>query len=582
MGDAGGLSLGAEQMRELGYRTVDALVDFLARDAAPITRAAPSEMQERLRKPLSEEPEPFDDLLARLFGDVLPYASRSAHPRFFAFVPFAGTWPGALGDFVASAANVYAGSWMESAGPAQLELEVLEWFREWTGLPETAAGILTTGGSASNFAALACGARDGVVYLSDQCHSSLARAARVLGVGADRLRVLPTDAGMRLDPSTLADAVAVDASVGRRPALVVANAGATSTGAVDPLDELADVCADAGLWLHADAAYGGFAMLTDRGRRALRGIERADSVTLDPHKWLYQPYECGALLVRDGRALDATFAITSDYLRDVTAASGEVNFSDRGLQLTRASRALKVWLSVRTFGLGAFRRAIDTCLDLTERAAAAIDASPAFELAAPPSLGVVCFRRTDGADVDGVAAALEQSGRGFVSTTRVHGERVLRLCILNHTTTAADVDEVLALLADAAPASVAPGRERNETVGLDAVAAVAERRTVTAGETVVERWETGDELFLVAGGIYDVTIDGAHVATLGPGDVFGEIGAVAWDGGFARPRSATVTARTDGELDVVTHDALRQVLDREPQLEDLLRRLGGERLRTTR
>jgi glutamate/tyrosine decarboxylase-like PLP-dependent enzyme len=591
MGDDS-LALDAARMRELGYRTVDALVAWLEADGPPLARATPAEMRERLHEPLSEEPSDFGGLLDRLFADVLPYSSRSAHPRFFAFVPFAGTWPGALGDFVAAAANVYAGSWMESAGPSQLELEVLGWFRDWVGYPESAAGILTTGGSASNLAALACarerlapGERaDAVVYVSDQGHSSIARAARVLGLGAGQLRVLPVAADRRLEPGALAAALRVDRDAGRRPAIVVANGGATSTGAVDPLDELADVCAEHGAWLHVDAAYGGFAVLTERGAAALAGLERADSITLDPHKWLYQPYECGALLVRDGDELTRAFAIASDYLRDATTGGDEVNFSDRGLQLTRVSRAFKVWLSLRTFGLGAFRAAIDRCLDLAAHAGELVRASPTLELATPPALGIVCFHRTDLAedDVDGLVAALERSGRGLVSTTRVDGERVLRMCILNHTTTEADVAEVIEFLATATPESAAPLRERDETVAVEELARLATRRRASAGETIVERWETSDDLFVVARGELEVSIDGDPVRTLGAGDLFGEIGALGWDGDYARPRSATVTARTDVELDVVAGDALRALLAERPALENQLRRLAGRRLRSAR
>jgi glutamate/tyrosine decarboxylase-like PLP-dependent enzyme len=593
MGDEG-LSLGADQMRALGYRTVDALVDWLTADVPAIARATPAEMRARLHEPLLEEPAPFDQLLAQLFTDVLPFTSRSAHPRFFAFVPFAGTWPGALGDFVASAANVYAGSWMEAAGPTQLELEVVGWFRAWVGYPETSGGILTTGGSASNLAALACAREQlapderarAVVYASDQAHSSIARAARALGFDSRQLRVLPVADDLRLEPRVLAAAIEADRAAGLRPACVVANGGATSTGAVDPLGEIADICADAGIWLHVDAAYGGFAVLTERGARVLDGIERADSVTLDPHKWLYQPYECGCLLVRDAAALRRAFAVTSDYLRDASAQEDEVNFSDLGLQLTRTTRAVKVWLSIRTFGLGAFRSAIDRCLDLTEHAAAIVERSPTLELAAAPSLGVVCLRRTDLADpddaVDGVIGAVERSGRGLVSGTRVHGERVLRLCILNHTTTAVDVDEVLELLATVEPARAAAQRERDETVATETLARIATRRRVGAGETIVEQWKTGDELYVIADGTVAVSVDGERVATLGAGEIFGEIGAVAWDGGYARPRSATVVAQTDVELDVIAAEPLRAALDANPRLEDLLRRVAGRRLRTTR
>src|SRR5438105_7788961 len=207
---------------------------------------------------------------------------------------------------------------------------------------------------------------DLMLYVPDQAHSSVARAARILGFRPEQMRVLPTDAAFQLEPHTLAEAIEADQRAGRTPLFVAANAGATNTGAIDPLPELAEVCREYGVWLHVDAAYGGFAMLTERGRDALRGIERADSVTLDPHKWLYQPYECGCLLVRAGPALGAAFSITPDYLNDAVAQAGEINFSDLSMQLSRASRAFKLWVSLRYFGVDAFRRAIERSLELAD------------------------------------------------------------------------------------------------------------------------------------------------------------------------------------------------------------------------
>ena len=285
------LGLDAGTMRELGYRTVDLLVDELTRDGQrPIARATPAEMRARLGDPVSEAGEDFGDLLARLRTDVLAHMERTYHPGFFAFIPANGTWPGALGDFVAAALNIYAGHWSEAAGPAQVELEVLGWFRDWIGYPPGSSGVLVSGGSAANMTALACAREmrvgamrdDLVAYVSDQGHSSLARAARVLGFRSDQLRVLPSDRAHRMRPGMLRAAVDADRKAGRTPLFVAASAGTTNTGAIDPLEELADLCAELGLWLHVDAAYGGFAVLTARGRAALAGIERADSVAHGP------------------------------------------------------------------------------------------------------------------------------------------------------------------------------------------------------------------------------------------------------------------------------------------------------------
>jgi glutamate/tyrosine decarboxylase-like PLP-dependent enzyme len=267
----------------------------------------------------------------------------------------------------------------------------------------------------------------------------MARTARLLGFAPHQLRVLPADDRLRMRPDVLAEAIDADVAAGLQPLFVSATAGATNTGAIDPLPELASVCHRKGVWLHVDGAYGGFAALSERGRHALRGIERADSVTLDPHKWLYQPFECGSLLVRDARHLEGAFAIAPDYLTDAAVHDDEVNFCDRGLQLTRACRALKVWLSVQYFGLDAFRSAVDRCLDLALRAEDRVRARPELELISPAQLGVVCFRRR-GDDEEHAArrnadlvARFEATGDGLVSSTRLHGRYAIRLCVMNHT-----------------------------------------------------------------------------------------------------------------------------------------------------
>ncbi|MET0260902.1 MAG: aminotransferase class I/II-fold pyridoxal phosphate-dependent enzyme, partial [Gaiellaceae bacterium] len=439
------LGLDSQTMRELGYRTVDLLVERLERERGgpPLRRATPTEMRGRLHGPPPEQPEPFGEILQRLERDVLPFASRDGHPRFFGFVPFAGTWPGALGDLIASGSNLYAGSWMESAGASQVELEVLGWFKDWIGYPPDAAGSLVSGGSAGNITALACAREalagpmrdDLVLYVSDQAHSSIARAARMLGFRPEQVRVLPSDERFRLAPETLRAAITADLARGLTPFSAVAQGGATNTGSVDPLDRLAEVCREHGAWLHVDAAYGGFAALADPG--LLPGLAHADSVTLDPHKWLYQPFECGCVLVRDGQALRNAFEILPDYLRDAEADAEEVNFSDLGLQLTRSARALKIWVSLRYFGLEAFRQAIRRSLEVAAAAARRVEESRTLELMAPPSLGVVCFRRgdLDEASNAGLVSALERSGTGLISTTRLHGRFALRMCVLNHQST---------------------------------------------------------------------------------------------------------------------------------------------------
>ncbi|HSR42785.1 MAG TPA: aminotransferase class I/II-fold pyridoxal phosphate-dependent enzyme, partial [Longimicrobiales bacterium] len=359
---------------------------------------------------------------------------------------------------LASGFNVFQGTWLESAGPSQIELVVLDWFREWLSYPEGAGGVLTSGGSAANLDALVAARHhagdpaEPVVYLSDQGHSSLERAARIVGVPAGSIRRVPTDGDFRMDLDALGRYLREDRGRGRTPLCVCANGGATNTGAVDPLEEMAALCREHDVWLHVDAAYGGFAILTEGGRRAFRGIEDADSVTLDPHKWFFQPYETGCLMVREVARLESAFRIFPEYLQDTELGSRHVNFGDRGLQLTRAFRALRIWMSVKTFGMGAFRAAIAEAVDLTTRAGDWIDEAPELELLSPPALGVVCFRfRLRGLGDPGtlervnlaIQTAVVDEGTAMTSSTRLRGTYALRLCILNDRTRWDDVEATL-------------------------------------------------------------------------------------------------------------------------------------------
>src|ERR1700729_4100089 len=269
----------AEAMRQAGYATVDALVARLADPGADavLRRASPAEMQARLAGPPAEQPADYGAVLARFLEDVLPYAGRTDHPGYFAFVPSFTTWPAALAELAAAAANPYCGAWMESAGAAQVELQGIDWFRTWLGMPggtAGTAGVLVPGGSAANLTGLlvaraAAGGPSGeeVVYVSDQAHSSVARTAQAMGLRPQQVRVLPTDRRWRLRPDAVAAAVHADREAGRVPFALCASGGSTNTGAVDPLADLADVCAAQDLWLHVDAAYGGFAGPAAEGRR---------------------------------------------------------------------------------------------------------------------------------------------------------------------------------------------------------------------------------------------------------------------------------------------------------------------------
>lgn len=417
-----------------------------------------------LREEAPEEGRPAMEVLDRALRDVLPTAARVDHPRFFAFVPSTPTWPGVVADFLSAGFNTFQGTWLGSAGPSQVELVVLDWFRDWVGYPSEGGGLFTSGGSAASLDALvaareAAGApQRPAVFMSDQSHSVLERAAHIVGVRREGIVKIASDDAFRLRMDALAEAVARARADGLSPVAVCANAGATNTGAVDPLGEMADFCGSEGIWLHVDAAYGGFAVLAEGGRSLLQGMERADSITLDAHKWLFQPFEAGCLLVRDVRSLEAAFSVHPEYLQDTLLGMEHVNFADRGLQLTRSFRALKVWMSIQTFGLNAFRRAVGRGMEFADRAGAFVEASPVLELLSPPSLGVVCFRVNPGgmeeADLEAlnesIQARIIQSGTAMMSSTRLKGVYALRLCIMAHTTTWQDVEETLRAVEDGA------------------------------------------------------------------------------------------------------------------------------------
>lgn len=459
-----GLQMAPEFMLELARQAAEILVE---RNRELRTEGAwDGDFRQALEASLLEDPpedgQPAGDVLQRAREEVLRFATRLDHPRCFAFVPSSPTWPGVLADFLAAGYNINAVNWLVASGPSQLELVVVEWFRRWLGFPESAGGIFTSGGSSASLNAFVA-AREAAgnperpaVYLSDQTHGSVARAARIVGVRPERIRTLPSHGLRGLDMEALRAAVLEDRAAGLDPILVSANAGSGSIGAVDPLTELADYCAAEDLWLHVDAAYGGFAILTEDGKRLLRGIERADSVELDPHKWFFQGYEAACLIVKDLGTLESAFAVRPDVLQDTVWGANHPNLVDRNLQTSRSFRALKVWMSVQTFGMSAFRRAIQQGMDLAARAEDFVETSPDLELISPAQLGILCFRARSAEDLD--EPALERVNRkvlarvfweepALVSSTLVRGTFTLRLCILNHTTTWDDVRETLEAIA---------------------------------------------------------------------------------------------------------------------------------------
>ena len=449
-------------MRRLGHRVADMVAAHLANiRAEPVSAAAPrSELHAALLVPPPAAPVDFDSIVAALEKHVFPYHAREPHPGFLAYVPSCPTFPALLGDWIATGYNFFAGVWPVAAGPNQIEMVVLEWIREWMGLDQGASGLLTSGGSAANttavvaarHAALERGAdiRKLVAYTSAQAHSSVVRAAWVAGIARDNVHIVEMDDGFRMSPADLVRAIDNDRAKGFEPFLVVASAGTTNTGSVDPVGEIADVCERNNLWLHVDAAYAGFAALTVEGKQLLGRLDRADSLTLDPHKWLFVPFECGCLMVRDPSRLSDAFRISPEYLKDVEPGEEEVNFADRGVQLTRYSRALKIWVSVNYFGTEIIAAAIQDAMERARLLESLVAASPDFEILSPAQFGILCFRArpssADDAELDAlnekINARVVEGGRFLISSTRLNGRFSLRMCTLGYRTTHDDIQNL--------------------------------------------------------------------------------------------------------------------------------------------
>ncbi len=458
------LDLDQETMRRLGHRVADIVAEHLGsvRDERVIDSMPRVDLSKELHRAAPTQGVDFEELIATLQRSVFPYHAREPHPGFLAYVPSCPTFPAVLGDWIATGYNFFAGVWPVAAGPNEIELVVLDWFREWMGMPPGSGGILTTGGSAANLTAVVAARHQAteagadistlMVYTSAQAHSSVTRAAWIAGIPRANVTTVAIDDDYRMVTSDLERAVAADRAEGLSPFMVVASAGTTNTGTVDPLHEIADYCLGQKLWLHVDAAYAGFAALTPEGKRMLSGLERADSLTLDPHKWLFVPFECGCLMVRDPATLTSAFRIMPEYLKDVQPGEEEVNFADRGEQLTRYSRALKVWLSVNYFGTVAIAQAIEEAMDRARLLEELVRASADFEILSPAQFGIVCFRAKPAGyyagDLDSlndrINARVVSEGRFLISSTRLRDAFSLRMCTVGFRTT---MDDIRALFA---------------------------------------------------------------------------------------------------------------------------------------
>ncbi len=426
-------------------------------DAADLCRA--------MREPAPERGAPLAPLVDALFRDWIPRSFTAPGPGYLAYIPGGGLYPAALADFISDTTNRFTGVWQAAPALVQLEANALDWLREWMQFPPEARGLFTSGGSMATFNAIVCarerhlGAeiRRGVLYTSDQAHHSVLKAAKLAGVMPDRVRAIPCDRQYRLPVGALRDAIAADRRAGLTPFLVVSSAGTTNTGAVDPLDRIADLAAAEGVWHHVDGAYGAFFFLVPSLQPVLRGLSRADSLTLDPHKGMFLPYGTGALLVRDGAALRAAHEATADYLPAMPHPSEFYDPSQHGPELSRGFPGLRVWLCVKLFGTAAFRAALEEKRALTLDAARRVAALPGIVMDAEPELSLFAFHLTwPGAtirDEDRATRALmdetTRRGRVMITGSAARGRFLGRVCVLSFRTHAAEIDALVEDLAAA-------------------------------------------------------------------------------------------------------------------------------------
>jgi aromatic-L-amino-acid decarboxylase len=442
-----------QDWQKLAAAVVDYLTDVL-RDLPNAPASAFDGVDDLLADPVlrmrpPEAGRPLPELL-----DVLDRAAavglNTSSPGYLAFIPGSGLVSAGLAGLIGDVLNRYTGLAFPAPALVALEADVLRWLSDLFGLPGTAGGLFTSGGSLATFSALVTARNDrlpedflrGTLYVTDQAHLSVVKAARLAGFPPAAVCVVPDDGAQRMDVAALRALVERDP----QPFCVVANAGTTNTGAIDPLDAIADLCADHGLWLHVDGAYGAAFQLTERGRQRLRGIERADSITLDPHKGFFLPFGTGCLLVRDTAPLRAAHSgDAAHYLQDIDAADLP-DFADLGPELTREYRGIRMWLPLHLHGVAAFREALDEKLDLAERAYAALVAEPALHVYGAPELTTVAFRCVDEDATAELLRRVNAERRVRLSSTRIEGRFVGRLTVLNHRTDRARVDEAVAAI----------------------------------------------------------------------------------------------------------------------------------------
>jgi aromatic-L-amino-acid decarboxylase len=471
-----------KRAREIGERALDLWEELLeGLRELPVSRyQGVDRVREAIAIPVPEDPMPLDDLFGYLREVVLERSMYPGHPGFMAYITGAGTVPGAAADLVAAGLNQNLGGWRLSPAASEIELHLTRWLARQFGLPQGSGGLIVSGGAMASFVGLklardrkagwdvrAEGVRGGpelVIYGSDEVHSVNQRAADMLGLGRGAVRQLPTDDGFRLRADALRAAIDEDRAAGRHPIAVVASAGTVATGAIDPLEEIADVCADNGLWFHVDGAYGGPGVLADGLRPLYSGIERADSIAFDPHKWLYTPHSGGCVLVRDFEDLPRSFSIhehASYVFEDKERTGTGLDGNEMGPQFSRGFWALKVWVSLLAHGRLAYARRIAHDVELARYLHRRAEDRPDFEPIAPVTLSICCFRYVPEDLPDGpgreeyldslnerLMTEIQLDGRVYPSNAVLRGRFVLRACIVNFRTEAEEMDLLLDVAAE--------------------------------------------------------------------------------------------------------------------------------------
>jgi glutamate/tyrosine decarboxylase-like PLP-dependent enzyme len=472
------LEISPDEFRRLAERVAHVVADYLDRlDSIPVAPAISGEQSVRAFETALPEQgigeSAFDDL-----AEVLR-SSRAPNGRFFGYVLGSGEPVAATADLVASILNQNVTAWRSGPAAVIIEKTVVGWLAQAIGCVEF-RGYLTGGGSAANLMGLAM-AREAkapanekgitagaIVYASQEVHMSIPKSVALLGIGRENLRLIPVDAKLRMDTAALERQIANDKTAGKIPFAVVASAGTVSTGAIDPLETVADIARRNGLWFHIDGAYGALAAIAERDK--FKGMELADSISLDAHKWLYQPLDCGCLLYRSSEAAQKAFSHTGDYTRALSADPIEgFAFFEESLELSRRFRALKIWLSLRYHGLGAFRESIKKDLAHARRLAEAIEREPQLELVGRGELSAVCFRYRGSGDSSAdelnrwnalILKCTQKRGSVYLSNATLAGKFCLRACIVNHRTKDSDIDavipEVLSAAKEVAAAETSP------------------------------------------------------------------------------------------------------------------------------